>query len=64
MNNDVSERLAMVRIAGLLAVSMSLGGCSAGSSSIAAWLNQDIPEVACHCRGAGGRSRPRHRRRA
>ena len=45
MNNDVSERLAMVRIAGLLAVSMSLGGCSAGSSSIAAWLSQDIPEA-------------------
>ena len=45
MNNDVSERLAMVRIAGLLAASMSLGGCSTGSSSITDWLSQDIPEA-------------------
>ena len=63
MNNDVSERLAMVRIAGLLAVSMSLGGCSTGSSSIAAWLSQDIPE-ASPAVAVARRSRPRHRRRA
>ena len=33
---------------------MSLGGCSTGSSAIAAWLSQAIPErIACRCRGAG-----------
>ena len=62
MNNDVSERLAMVRIAGLLAVSMSLGGCSTGSSSITAWLSQGIPRHRLPL--PWRRSRPRHRRRA
>ena len=63
MNNDVSERLAMVRIAGLLAVSMSLGGCSTGSSVDHGLAEPGYPRGIA-CRLPWRRSRPRHRRRA
>jgi septal ring factor EnvC (AmiA/AmiB activator) len=45
MNNHAGERLGNARIAAMLAVTISLGGCSAGSSSITAWLSRGAPEA-------------------